>query len=274
MLTRFAPPENLYVGASHRVTRLGERVSLNNRIYSAQPMTEQTEQSVDIPPALLSAESLRQASDMPWKARNELLRLLVWPLAWRALRGVEIGAGWRCYGRPIIQRHRRSQIRIGQGLNLRSTAASNPLGANHPVIISTRRPGARLTIGDDFGMTGGSIVCDQRISIGDRVWVGANAVIADTDFHPLDAATRRLRPLDAKTAPVEIGDDVFIGMNALILKGVRIGERAVIGAGSVVRRDVPPGAIAAGNPARVIGEVPLTPDKPGHSSAAPNPPKR
>ena len=230
-------------------------------------MVEETRESVDIPAALLSAESLRQASAMPWKAGNEMRRWLILPLAWWALRGLAIGVGWRFYGLPIIQRHRRSQIRIGQGMNLRSTPRSNPLGPNHPVIISTRRAGALLTIGDDFGMTGGSLVCDERISIGDRVWVGANAVITDTDFHPLDPQLRRARPLDAATAPVEIGDDVFIGMNALILKGVRIGERAVVGAGSVVSRAVPAGAIVAGNPARVIGEVATTLDRPGRRSA-------
>jgi len=229
-------------------------------------MVDETRESVDIPEALLSAESLRQASAMPWKAGNEIRRWLILPLAWWALRGIEIGAGWRFYGLPIIQRHRRSQIRIGQGMNLRSTPRSNPLGANHPVIISTRRAGAQLIIGDDFGMTGGSLVCDECISIGDRAWVGANAIITDTDFHPLDPQVRRARPLDAKTAPVEIADDVFIGMNALILKGVRIGERAVVGAGSVVSRDVPAGAIVAGNPARVIGEVGATPDRPDRRS--------
>ena len=230
-------------------------------------MTEQTQKSVDIPAALLSSEAMRQASAMPWKAGNEIRRWLVLPLAWWALRGIEIGAGWRFYGLPIFQRHRRSQIRIGHDMNLRSTPRSNPLGANHPVIISTRRAGAQLTIGDDFGMTGGSLVCDERISIGDRVWVGANAVITDTDFHPLDPQLRRVRPLDAATAPVEIGADVFIGMNALILKGVRIGERAVVGAGSVVSRAVPAGAVVAGNPARVIGEVAPTPDRPDRRSA-------
>ena len=192
---------------------------------------------------------------MPWKAGNECRRLLVLPLVYWALRGIDIGGGWRCYGLPIIQRHRRSSIRIGQRMNLRSTARSNPLGPNHAVIISTRRPSAVLTIGDDFGMTGGSLVCDERITIGDRVWVGANTVIADTDFHPLDPQRRGENPLAATTAPITIADDVFIGMNALILKGVTIGARAVVGAGSVVTRDVPPDAIVAGNPARVIGEL-------------------
>ncbi|MYD09482.1 MAG: acyltransferase [Chloroflexi bacterium] len=219
-------------------------------------MSGMTENPAEPPASLLSRESLRQARLMPWKVANELRRLLLWPGAWWILRGVEVGGGWRCYGLPIIQRHRQSQIRIGRRLNLRSTARSNPLGPNHPVIISARRANARLTIGDDFGMTGGSLVCDERISIGDRVWVGANTVIADTDFHPLDPQRRLAAPLDARTAPIEIGDDVFIGMNALILKGVSIGAGTVIGAGSVVRRDVPAGAIVAGNPAAVVGELP------------------
>ena len=219
-------------------------------------MSRRPDNPAEEPAALLSRESLRQARLMSWKAGNELRRLLLLPCAWWILRGVEIGGGWRCYGLPIIQRHRLSHIRIGRRMNLRSTARSNPLGPNHPVIISTRRAGARLTIGDDFGMTGGSLVCDERIRIGDRVWVGANSVIADTDFHPLDPQRRLAAPLAARTAPIQIGDDVFIGMNALILKGVSIGAGAVIGAGSVVRRDVPAGAIVAGNPAAVVGELP------------------
>ena len=77
-------------------------------------------------------------------------------------------------------------------------------------------------------------------------------VICDTDFHPLDPQQRAAKSLDAKTAPITIADDVFIGMNALILKGVAIGAGAVIGAGSVVPRDVPAGAIVAGNPAQIL----------------------
>lgn len=209
----------------------------------------------DTPPSLLSPDSLRLAREMPWKAGNEIRRLLILPLAWWTLRGVRLGPGWRCYGLPIIQRHRRSHIHIGQRMNLRSAAMSNPLAPNHPVVISARRPGARLTIGDDFGMTGGSLVCDESITIGHRVWAGANAVIVDTDFHPLDAALRRAKPLAAKTAPITIADDVFIGMNALVLKGVHIGEGAVIAAGSVVSRDVPPKTVVAGNPARIIRKI-------------------
>jgi len=212
-------------------------------------MTEQ-------PNSLFSLQAVQMATHTPWKARNEIERLLLLPFAWLAWRlsGVSIDSGWLCYGLPIIQKHRRSTLTIGARASFRSTRRSNPLGPTHPCMLSTRRPDAMLTIGDDFGMTGGALVCEERINIGNRVWVGANTVISDTDFHPLDPAQRMSNPSAGATAPIVIHDDVFIGMQALILKGVTIGTGSVIGAGSVVTRDIPANVIAAGNPARVIKE--------------------
>jgi acetyltransferase-like isoleucine patch superfamily enzyme len=119
-------------------------------------------------------------------------------------------------------------------------------------MLCTWQPGAVLEIGADFAMTGGTICAAERITIGDRVAVGANSTIVDTDFHPLAPAERRRAPGEASTAPVVIEEDVFIGMSCLILKGVRLGRGCVVGAGSVVTRDAPPGAVVAGNPARVV----------------------
>lgn len=199
-------------------------------------------------------QAVNQMLDTPWKLWNELRRLLAWP--WVRLvflaNGVVWGRGWRFYGAPIVQKHRRSQMHFGPNLGLRSSMRSNPLGPNHPVLLCTWQPRAMLEIGADFGMTGGSIVAAERITIGDRVTVGANCTIIDTDFHPLDPEQRQLRPQDAKTSPVVIEDDAFIGMNCLILKGVTIRAGAVVGAGSVVTKDVPAHSLVAGNPARVI----------------------
>jgi acetyltransferase-like isoleucine patch superfamily enzyme len=195
--------------------------------------------------------------DTRWKIINEIKRILIvpWVRFTFNINRIPMGKKWRFYGMPVIQKHRRSVMRFADGINLRSAVQSNPLSPAHPVILCTWQAGAVLEIGDDFGMTGGSLVAAERITIGDRVAVGANTVITDTDFHPLDPETRRLHPQDAQTAPVVIEDDVFIGMNSLILKGVRLGKGCVVGAGSVVTRDVPSGMVAAGNPARVIGPV-------------------
>jgi len=200
----------------------------------------------------------RNAGDTPWKIGNELARWLTWPLArWLCLlNGIAWGEGWRFYGLPVIQKHRRSEMRFGRRLALRSCLTSNPLGPTHPVILCTWRAGAVLEIGDDFGMTGGSLVAANHITIGHRVAIGANTVVVDTDFHPLNPQQRQLQPEAMAVAPVVIEDDVFIGMHCLILKGVTIGRGSVVGAGSVVAKDVPPGVIVAGNPARVIGRRP------------------
>ncbi|MBK8934858.1 MAG: acyltransferase [Chloroflexi bacterium] len=160
---------------------------------------------------------------------------------------------WRLYGVPIIQRHRDSVMQFGPRLQLRSSLRSNPLGPNHPVFLTTWQAGAILKIGGDFGMTGGTICAAESIVIGDRVAIGANTTIIDTDFHPLDAHWRQEHPADARTAPIVIEDDVFVGMHCLILKGVRLGQGCVIGAGSVVTKTVSAGTLAVGNPARLVG---------------------
>ena len=198
-----------------------------------------------------------KAFDTPWKITNRLYRWLAYPyvrfLFW--LNGIPWGKQWSFDGVPIIQKHRGSAMQFGSGLSLRPSVRSNPLGANHPVILCTWKSRAVLEIGSDFAMTGGSLCAATGIKIGDRVNIGANTTILDTDFHPLDPETRRVHPQEASNAPVVIKDDVFIGMNCLILKGVTIGEGSVVGAGSVVTRDVPSRVIVAGNPAIIVREL-------------------
>ena len=191
---------------------------------------------------------------MPWVVALEMRRLLAWPVirlqfAWH---GVAWGRDWRIFGRPILQRHRGSQINVGDGLSLRSWPRSNPLAPTAPVVLSTRRADAELTIGDDCGFTGTTLVAADRVVIGDRVLVGGNASIVDFDFHPLTPEARAENINAGSAAPVVIEDDVFVGVDALILKGVTVGEGAVVGAGSVVTQDVSPRTVVAGNPATVV----------------------
>jgi acetyltransferase-like isoleucine patch superfamily enzyme len=125
---------------------------------------------------------------------------------------------------------------------------------NHPVVIRTLASGAAIVMGDGVRMSGTTICAASRVVIGRRCVIGANVTIADTDFHSLDSSVRS-SPNDAqqaRTKPVEIGEDVFIGGGSYILKGVTVGHRAVIGAGSVVTRSVPDDAIVAGNPATIL----------------------
>src|SRR5215212_146225 len=90
-----------------------------------------------------------------------------------------------------------------------------------------------------------------RVRIGDYTLFGPGVQIL-TPVHPLNAELRRREEYGK---PIEIGADVWVGGGALILPGVRVGSRAVIGAGSVVTRDVPEGVFAAGNPCRVVREI-------------------
>lgn len=199
---------------------------------------------------------MKNSFDTPWKIWNAILLWTAYPYNRFVflLNGIPWGRGWRLHGVPILQKHRQSKMQFGNRLALRSSVRSNPLGANHPVILCTWQAGSLLQIGDDFAMTGGTICASERIVIGNRVTVGANSTIVDTDFHPLQPSVRLEQPQGALGSAVVIEDDVFIGMNCLVLKGVTIGRGSVIGAGSVVAQDMPPGVIAAGNPARVVRE--------------------
>ncbi len=120
-----------------------------------------------------------------------------------------------------------------------------------------------IEIGDYCYISNASLVCSSRITIGSYVMIAGGVTIADSDFHPISPAARiadsialspigdRKRRPSMETRPVVIGDEVWIGYNATILKGVHVGARAVISPGAVVIRDVPSGVIVGGNPARI-----------------------
>jgi len=181
---------------------------------------------------------IRQAVDTPWKAVTELRRLLIAPIAWILLKssGVRLGAGAKWYGFPMIQRFRGSSIQIGKRFENRNWWCSNPLGINHPLIITTWSANAQILIGNDVGVSGGSICAAERIEIGDETIIGANCTIIDTDFHPLKSDSRRYEVSGVKTQPVKIGKNVFVGTGAIILKGVTIPDNSIIPAGAVVRK--------------------------------------
>lgn len=172
---------------------------------------------------------------------------------WCTVSGVRWRWGWVLCGYPRF-RAAGGRIRIGERLTARSRSRGNAIGVFQPVILTAWGAGSEIILGDDVGLSGCSIVAQRRIEIGSRVLVGAGALIIDTDAHPLSPEGRKGR-LPANAAPIAIGDDVFIGARAIILKGVTIGAGCVVGAGAVVTRDVPSRSIVAGNPARKVGTV-------------------
>lgn len=172
---------------------------------------------------------------------------------WLHLLGVEFGPQSRFIGIPEISFSQDSRIYLGDGGLYISRNFSTALGTSHPVTIRTLAPNAMVHIGNRLGMSGGSICAASSVTVDDDCLFGADILIADNDFHPLDPNHRHDAKLAYRDArEVRIGRNVFIGTRAIILKGVTIGDNSVIGAGSVVTRSIPSGSVAAGNPAKVI----------------------
>jgi acetyltransferase-like isoleucine patch superfamily enzyme len=156
------------------------------------------------------------------------------------LKSARVGKGVRCQGRTIVEND--GSLTIGDHVVLHCRPV--------PVEIAVA-PGATVLIGaETFLNSGVSIGCSKEIVIGDRVLLGPYVTINDSDYHGVSA--RHERPAGR---PVSIGDDVWIGMKSSVLAGVTIGQGAVVGAHSLVNKDVEAYTIVGGVPAKVIGTV-------------------
>ena len=163
------------------------------------------------------------------------------------------------------------QVAPSAKVSLRS--AFGPLPARVAIgegsIVAARlcadRPESEIRIGSRTFIGRSTIICAKGVSIGDDVLISWGCQIVDHDSHALDWADRASDVSDwykgakdwskVPCAPVVIGSRVWIGFNVLVLKGVHIGDGAVVAAGSVVTRDVPANSLVGGNPARVIREL-------------------
>lgn len=145
---------------------------------------------------------------------------------------------------------------IGKNFAMNNGINHNPIGMPQPCTFFVDR-GCSITIGDNVGISQTALIAHDTITIGDNVKIGGGTCVYTSDFHSLDAEIRRTKEdqKNRKTAPVNIGNDVFIGARCLILKGVTIGEKSIVGAGSVVTKSIPSGEIWAGNPAKFIRKV-------------------
>jgi tetrahydrodipicolinate N-acetyltransferase len=141
------------------------------------------------------------------------------------------------HGRAVISNYGR--ITLGDRVRLVSTVAKLELAT---------LPGGHLEIGDNvFINYGCSLSSSSHIKIGNDVLIGSHVMIMDSDFHRVED-----KAWDPSGLPIIIEDRVWVANRAIVLKGVRIGHDAVVAAGSVVTRDVPPRSVVAGQPARVI----------------------
>jgi acetyltransferase-like isoleucine patch superfamily enzyme len=145
------------------------------------------------------------------------------------------------------------EVHLGDGVQFGWRAS--PLFWTGYCHVEVSRPHARVEVGDRTEFNNNLMIKSEGagIRVGRDGLFGAGIEIFDSNFHDLDPAHRR--DGTPQMAPIEIGDNVFVGMGVKILKGVTIGSDAVIGAGAVVSASIPAAVIAAGNPARVIREL-------------------
>jgi acetyltransferase-like isoleucine patch superfamily enzyme len=156
-----------------------------------------------------------------------------------------VGEGFRMEHLPCV--YGNGQIIIGNNVHLAGKSGFNFGNRVHA------SPEVRIGDGSFIGHAC-SFSAAESITIGNHCLLAGSVRIADFDGHPVDASCRRAKEPAPREGirPVVIGDDVWLGAESIILKGVTIGPRSIVGAGSVVTRDVPPDVVVAGNPARVV----------------------
>ena len=172
------------------------------------------------------------------------------------VRGFQITLPITLVGQPICSRYPGSLISFGSGVCLDSAIRSNRLGGFSPCVVRTVTPTSRIQLGDRVGLSNSVIVAGNSIEIGEDTILGSGVMILDNDFHVMGTGFSWVSECSTNSKPIKIGRGCFIGARSIILKGVTLGDRVVIGAGSVVTKDVPAHSIAAGNPARVVGTIP------------------
>lgn len=186
---------------------------------------------------------------------------LIWNRIVFYLNNISYGKNLRIYNKFYLLKHPTACIEIGNNFIFTSGEAFNPLCRNIRGCIFADQ-NLKLKIGNNTGISSACIWVKESITIGSNVKIGGDCILMDTDAHNLNYEIRNGtitdeegKSIDCKTAnskPIIIEDDVLIGTRCIILKGVTIGARTIIGSGSVVTKSIPPDVIAAGNPCKVI----------------------
>lgn len=169
---------------------------------------------------------------------------------WCRLSGARVHPAALIHGLPRLVRKSGARIVLEDGCTLNSAPWSNSLNDGRLTVLFAG-PGALIHLAKNSGVSTARIIAYQEIVIGEGSLIGAGSLVCDSDMHEVPLGSSHA----IRTAPIHIGDHVFVGANCTILKGVTIGDGAVIGASSVVTRDIPANALVAGNPACVIRSV-------------------
>lgn len=173
---------------------------------------------------------------------------------YQLLSGIPVCSTHRLNGRLYFFRKRGAKLQIGKNFIANSKFSSNSIGCLQPCLINLSAPDAELIIGNNVGISGSTIKVMKKIVIEDNVMIGSGCLIMDNDSHSFESEDRN----DAekiRRKEIIIRKNAFIGARTIILKGVEIGENAIVAAGSVVTKSVPAHTVVGGNPATVLRSV-------------------
>jgi acetyltransferase-like isoleucine patch superfamily enzyme len=156
-------------------------------------------------------------------------------------------------GIPILVFDFNGKIVFGNNVSLKSNKKSYHIHMHSPTKLMADRKDAIIIIGDNTRINGACIHAYNRIEIGKNCLIAANTQIFDGSGHDLsmDNPENRINTI-GNSKPIKIGDNVWIGINCIIMPGVKIGNDSIVAAGSIVVKDVPARCIVGGNPAKII----------------------
>ena len=187
-----------------------------------------------------------------------------WKKIYFFLNNIKYGKNFRVFNHLYLKIHVGALVQIGNNCTIMSGAGLNPLSRNIKTCIYVGKK-ATLKLGNDVGISSSTLWVKESVSIGNSVAIGADCIIMDTDAHNLDWKIRcseetneygeSVDMVTAASAPIVIEDNVLVGARCILLKGVTIGARSIIGSGSIVTKDIPSDCIAAGNPCKVIKSI-------------------